>query len=53
MLAVYNFAGKLLKGHPSKTKNVIDYIVFERSLVSHDTTWKICGKLPPQIPHKI
>lgn len=48
-MAVYNFAGQLLKGHPTTPKSVIDYIVFERSLVAHDTKWRICGKLPPQL----
>lgn len=43
-------AGRLLRGNPSKPKNVIDYVVFERPLSSLDARWRICGKLPPQLP---
>ena len=52
MLAVFDMAGRLLRGHPSKPRKVIDYVVFERPLSLHDAHWRICGKLPPQIPYK-
>ena len=48
-MAVYDFAGRLVRGHPSKPKDVIDYVVFERSLSATDAQWRICAKIPPQI----
>ena len=49
---MYNAAGEILRGHPSKAKAVIDYIVMERHLenVERGLGWRIAGKLPPQIP---
>ena len=54
ILAVYNTAGKLLRGHPSNAKAVIDYIVMERHLENPERGhgWRIAGKLPPQVPWK-
>lgn len=49
-MAVYDLAGRLVKGHHSRPKDVIDYVVFERSLSATDTQWRISGKIPPQIP---
>ena len=54
ILAVYNAAGKLMRGHPSNAKTVIDYIVMERHLENPERghSWRIAGKLPPQVPWK-
>ena len=54
MLAVYNNAGKLLRGHPSNAKEVTDYVVMERHLRNPERghRWRIAGKLPPQIPSR-
>lgn len=51
-MAVYSSAGDLLRGHPSRPKPVIDYIVMERRLenVERGLGWRIAGKLPPQLP---
>ncbi|XP_011405308.2 PREDICTED: 39S ribosomal protein L45, mitochondrial-like [Amphimedon queenslandica] len=49
IMAVYDLAGRLVKGHHSRPKNVIDYVVFERSLSATNARWRICGKMPPQI----
>ena len=52
ILAVYDAGGKLLRGHPSNAKAVIDYIVLERHLKNPERGlgWRIAGKLPPQVP---
>lgn len=50
VLALYNTAGKLLRGHASRAKKVIDYVVFERHLMKPESRWRIAGKLPPQRP---
>ena len=52
VLAVYNAAGKLIRGHPSNPKRVIDYIVMERHLAKPGSGWRVAGKLPPQVPWK-
>ena len=44
-------SGQLLFGHKTVPKDVIDYVVFERSLRNHDSQWRICAKLPPQKPY--
>lgn len=52
ILALYNHTGKLIKGHPTKPKAVIDYVVLERHLVKPASTWRIASKLRPQLPWK-
>ncbi len=51
-MSVSTLSGQLLFGNKSVPKNVIDYLVFERSLTKHDSTWKICGKIAPQKSYK-
>ena len=51
-MSVSTLSGQLLLGNKSVPKNVIDYVVFERSLAHHDSKWKICGKIAPQKPYK-
>lgn len=46
--AVHDTAGRLVRGDPTKPRNVIDYIVFERHLTDEQSQWRICAKLPPQ-----
>ena len=45
--------GRLLKGNAKVPKTVIDYVVFERHIVDPYGTWRICGKLFPEIQQKI
>ena len=52
LLALYDSARRLVRGHPSKPKAVIDYIVLERNLTLDEASWRIAGKLPPQQPWK-
>ena len=52
LLAVYDSASRLLRGHPTVPKAVIDYIVLERNLTLDEASWHIAGKLPPQQPWK-
>ena len=50
---MYDSGGKLIRGHPTTPKTVIDYIVFERHLVDpKSTSWLISAKMPPQKPWK-
>lgn len=49
-MAVYDTTGRLIRGHPSLSKKVIDYVVFERPLTTANAQWRICAKLPPQKP---
>jgi len=49
----YGITGKVVKGDPTKPEDVIAYVVFERCLKgAENTSWKICGKLPSQVPWK-
>ena len=48
LLALYDSASRLIRGHPTKPKAVIDYIVMERNLTLDEASWRIAGKLPPQ-----
>ena len=48
ILALYDSTSRLVRGHPTKPKPVIDYIVFERNLTLDESSWRIAGKLPPQ-----
>ena len=51
MYSEYGVTGKLVRGDPTKTEDVISYVVFERCLKdAENTSWKICGKLPSQKP---
>ena len=52
ILAVYNTLGNVIRGHPTKLTDVIDYVVFERPLTKTDSQWRIAAKLPPQRPLK-
>ena len=52
ILAVYNTIGTVIRGHPTKLTDVIDYVVFERPLTKSDSRWRIAAKLPPQLPLK-
>ena len=47
LMAVYDSASRLVRGHPTTPKAVIDYIVLERNLTLDDASWRIAGKLPP------
>ena len=51
--AVYDSAGSLIRGHPTKPKDVIDYVVLERSLSKEHPGWRIAAKLPPQLPWRL
>lgn len=46
-MAVYDKAGRLLRGHPAVPKDVVDYVVLERHIVSPNSSWRVAGKLPP------
>ncbi|KAL5509048.1 hypothetical protein EMCRGX_G004329 [Ephydatia muelleri] len=50
VLAVYDTAGRLLRGDEKRPKDVIDYVVFERNLSRPHPSWRIATKLPPQLP---
>jgi len=50
ILALYNSVGTLTKGHPTRPRDVIDYVVFERLLAKPQSRWRIATKLPPQLP---
>lgn len=47
VLAVYDKAGRLLRGHPTAPRDVVDYVVVERHIVSPSSSWRVAGKLPP------
>lgn len=47
MLAVYDKVGRLLRGHPAEPRDVVDYVVLERHIVSPNSSWRVAGKLPP------
>lgn len=52
-MALYDSASRLVRGHPTVPKAVIDYVVFERNLTTlSGSSWRIAGKLPPQQPWK-
>lgn len=53
ILAVTDQHGRRLKGDKQKSKEVIEYVVFERHLVNPYGQWKIVGKVipPQQIPN--
>ena len=44
---MYDSDSRLVRGHPTKPKAVIDYIVLERNLTLDESSWRIAGKLPP------
>ena len=46
---LYDSASRLVRGHPTKPKAVIDYIVLERNLTLDESSWRIAGKLPPPL----
>ncbi len=48
ILAITDNHGRRLKGDKKKSKQVIDYVVFEKHLVNPYGQWKIIGKLIPQ-----
>lgn len=50
ILALYDSANRVVRGHPTRSKPVIDYVVLERNLSSNESSWRIAGKLPPQQP---
>ena len=52
LMAVYDSASRLVRGHPTTPKAVIDYVVLERNLTLGDASWRIAGKLPPPPPLK-
>ena len=52
ILALYDSANRVVGGHPTRSKPVVDYIVLERNLSSNESSWRIAGKLPPQQPWK-
>lgn len=47
VMAVYDKAGRLLRGHPAAPRDVVDYVVLERHIVNPKSTWRVAGKLPP------
>ena len=57
-MAVHDYAGRLVQGDPNEPRNVIDYVAFERYLTPEKgkltkSSWRICGKLPPQVPWEV
>lgn len=47
-MALYDRFGRLLHGSETVTKDVLDYIVFEKHLTDSYGTWRIHGKIRPQ-----
>ena len=57
-MTIHDFAGRLEQGDPIVPRKVIDYVVFERYLTPEKgklvkSSWRICGKLPPQVPWEV
>lgn len=47
ILAIRDRHNRIIKGDVKNSKNVIDYVVFERHLADKYGKWRICGKLAP------
>merc|ERR1712001_264018 len=48
ILAVYDRFGRLIHGHPHVAKDVIEYVTFEKHIVSIYGKWRLHQKLIPE-----
>ncbi|TRY69498.1 hypothetical protein TCAL_04664, partial [Tigriopus californicus] len=47
ILAVYDRFGRLIQGHPTVAKDVLEYVVFEKHAANLYGTWRVHGKIIP------
>jgi len=48
ILAVYDRFGRLIHGHPSVAKDVLEYVIFEKHLASLYGKWRLHAKIVPE-----
>jgi predicted lipid-binding transport protein (Tim44 family) len=45
-MAIYTKKGQAIAGHPNKTQDILEYIVFERTIGGDNTNdWRIYGRV--------
>lgn len=42
----------MIDGDDKESREVMDYVVFERQITKPSSVWRVAGKLPQQKPYK-
>ncbi|ORY99012.1 hypothetical protein BCR43DRAFT_488569 [Syncephalastrum racemosum] len=50
-MAVFDKKNRLIGGDPNKVHNVLEYVVFQKTISDPEDIWRVYGKIAP--PHKV
>lgn len=53
IVCIYDRKGKIVFGHPTEAKRVVEYPCFERNVSTEGTTWRLAAKLAVDDPRRV